>query len=86
MGCEWCKRWKQGRKVGRYSFQCVGCCARLVLSARPDKRLAAGHLAALSLFEGAPSRAHVLRRAGRLAAVNLAQRNTGSPSGTATNP
>ena len=41
-------------------MQCLGCCARLVLSARPDKAQARAMLKAIELSGVAPSRADVL--------------------------
>ena len=41
-------------------MQCLGCCARLVLSARPDKAQARAMLKAIELSGAAPSRAEVL--------------------------
>lgn len=45
---------------GIYHFTCVQCCARLVLSAHPDKRQASAMLAAIARFRESPSRADVL--------------------------
>lgn len=49
---------------GGYDFACVGCCARLVASARPDKSLQRAHLAAIDIFRAkgmaAPSEAEIL--------------------------
>lgn len=37
-------------KGGRYSFDCLDCCARLVLSTQPDKLLAMGMLASIERY------------------------------------
>ena len=43
-----------------YDLHCVGCCARLVVSARPWKSHQEAMLAVISRFEGAPSREDVI--------------------------
>lgn len=43
-----------------YSFRCVQCCARLVLSTHPNKRQAATMLAAIERFPENPGRDAVL--------------------------
>lgn len=45
---------------GVYDLKCLDCCARLVLSTHPDRRLAAAMLAAIERVPGAPDRAEVL--------------------------
>lgn len=47
MTCQQCESSKQRQHSGAYSFKCVECCARLVLSAHPDKRQASAMLAAI---------------------------------------
>ena len=45
---------------GVYQLQCLDCCARLVMSAHPD-RLAAGMLmASIERYQGAPAKADVV--------------------------
>ena len=58
--CQFCESSKSPHAAGRVNLKCLGCCARLVLSASPDKRLAAGHLAAIERLPGAPSRTDIL--------------------------
>ena len=60
MTCQQCKSSKQRPHSGVYSFKCVECCCRLVLSAQPDKRLAASMLAAIDRFPDNPGRERVL--------------------------
>lgn len=45
---------------GLYDLRCVACCARLVLAARPDNRMAGVALDAIARVPGAPSRVAVL--------------------------
>ena len=37
-------------KPGHYNFHCLQCMARLIKSARPEKRLQMAHIAALERF------------------------------------
>lgn len=37
---------------GAYNFRCPACCARLIKSARPVRRLQEGHIAAMQRFHG----------------------------------
>lgn len=60
MTCKPCKLSKQQPNSGAYSFKCVQCCARLVLSAHPNKRQAAVMLAAIDRFPENPGRVAVL--------------------------
>lgn len=46
---------------GGYDFGCLACCARLVLSASPDRKLARAQMAAISRFKGSPKLADVLQ-------------------------
>lgn len=53
---------------GTYSFRCLDCCARLVLTTQPDKLLAMGMLAAIERYrvrwgdERTPKRDDILGR------------------------
>ena len=60
MTCPQCESSKQRPSSGAYSFRCVQCCARLVLSTHPNKRHAATMLAAIDRFPGNPGRDAVL--------------------------
>lgn len=60
MKCCQCESSTQRPNSGEYSLKCVECCARLVLSARPSKRLAEKMLAAIARQPGAPGRDEVL--------------------------
>ena len=60
MQCPSCESYKRQPLSGLYQMTCLGCCTRLVLSARPDKRQAAAMLAAIARCEGSPSRQQVL--------------------------
>lgn len=61
MTCTNCTTALTAKHWGGYDFACVQCCARLVLSAHPNKALAAGHLAAIARFPQSPKRAAVLQ-------------------------
>ena len=50
----------QAHAGGRYAFSCIGCCARLVASARPLRAMQEAHLAAIARFDRAPSREQIL--------------------------
>jgi hypothetical protein len=50
-----------GAPSGRYQLTCLDCCVRLVDSARPSKRQAAGMLAAIARQPGSPKRADILK-------------------------
>lgn len=63
--CKFCESSKPLPVAGRVNQKCLGCCARLVLSASPDKRLATGHLAAIERLPGAPKRADILAEVAR---------------------
>jgi len=58
--CPACESAAKKPLSGIYRFTCVQCCARLVLSAHPDKRQASAMLAAIARFRESPSRADVL--------------------------
>lgn len=47
---------------GTYSFDCLDCCARLVLSTQPDKLLAMGMLAAIERYRVKWSSEHTPKR------------------------
>lgn len=56
MTCSTCKNWhpkaNPAGQGGRYDFNCRTCCARLIRSARPHKRLQNAQIAALERFHG----------------------------------
>ncbi len=58
--CPACESSRQRATSGAYNFRCVHCCARLVLSAHPNKRQASVMLAAIARFRDAPGRDEVL--------------------------
>ena len=60
MTCEACTKSATNPRIGLYQFTCLSCCARLVLSAHPDKRQASAMLGAIARFKGAPGRAEIL--------------------------
>lgn len=60
MTCKQCESSKQRPHSGAYSFKCVDCCCRLVLSTKPDKQKAAAMLAAIERFPGNPGRERIL--------------------------
>lgn len=72
---------------GRYSFGCVGCCARLVLSAWGMPGLIEANLAAVDRWGDGPPRERVLRLADRLrhgrTGADSAPRSGTLPSDTA---
>ena len=45
---------------GVYQLQCLDCCARLVMSAHPDRRAAGMLMAAIERYKGAPAKADVV--------------------------
>jgi hypothetical protein len=47
---------------GSYSFSCVGCCARLVMSARPLRGCQEAALDAITRNTFAPTRAEILEK------------------------
>lgn len=80
MTCPQCESSKQRPHSGAYSFKCVACCCRLVLSAHPDRRQASAMLAAIDRFPGNPGRAKVLECVAR---EMEKRRSVGQKSGTA---
>lgn len=60
VSCQACESSEQRPHCGLYQFQCLECCARLVLSAHPDKRQASAMLAAIARFKDAPGRDAIL--------------------------
>ena len=44
------------RKGGRYHFNCVHCCARLIVHARPAKAQQEAHFCAIARLESAPGK------------------------------
>lgn len=75
---------------GRYTFRCVGCCARLLLSAWDLPDLVEAHLAAMERFGAAPPRERILRLADRLRSgpwpAGSVRPSAPSQSGTAASP
>lgn len=71
MPCQACASFTANRASGAYSLRCLHCCARLIASARPLRRLQEGHIAALQRFHGRDwpavrQQVEALLRAGRL--------------------
>ncbi len=62
MTCEACRIRETNKRTGRYSFRCLECCTRLVLSTHPSKPHAAVMLAAIERFPDAPTRQAILAR------------------------
>ena len=60
MTCDACTLSKEQRWHGVYDTTCTACCARLVISARPVKKLQEAMLAAIAMQNGAPTRAQIL--------------------------
>jgi len=58
--CNECNKAKNNRLHGTYVRGCVRCCARLVISARPDKRQQLAILDFIERSKDAPSRAKIL--------------------------
>jgi hypothetical protein len=58
--CQACESSRRRVTSGAYNFRCVHCCARLVLSAHPNKKQASVMLAAIARFRDAPGRDEVL--------------------------
>lgn len=63
MSCTACAQHQaSGIAGGRYDLHCLQCCARLVRSARPVRRMQETMLAVVTRREGRPSRAVVLAK------------------------
>lgn len=60
MTCEECQKAEASRHHGVYLLTCVQCCARLVVSARPNKAHQEAMLIVIARTHGAPSRQRVL--------------------------
>ena len=60
--CEHCYKAGINPWHGGYHFGCVGCCARIVISARPNKRFQESILAAISGYSKSPSRYEIIER------------------------
>ncbi len=60
MTCTECATAKAQSQSGVYRLSCLGCCTRLVLSARPDRKQAAMLLEAIRRAKGNPGREQVL--------------------------
>lgn len=60
LACPACESAAKKPLSGIYQFTCVQCCARLVLTAHPNKRQASALLAAILRFNQAPGRAEIL--------------------------
>ena len=58
--CAACTSSNAQRWHGVYQMQCTECCARLVISARPNKKFQEAMLAAIAMQKGAPDRAQIL--------------------------
>lgn len=58
--CEHCHKAGINPWHGGYHFGCVGCCARIVISARPNKRLQESILVAISGYSKAPDRESII--------------------------
>ena len=56
--CEDCPR-----PAGRYNIMCLDCCARLVLSTRPDRAKAEAMLHVISIYRDRPAGARRTKRA-----------------------
>jgi len=48
--CLSCQQRAHGKARGAYQFRCPECCAALIRSARPMRRLQDGHIAAMERF------------------------------------
>ena len=59
--CPWCACFRAVGRCGRYHLSCVGCCARLVRSARPWKQAQEAMLAVIARQPGRPTKAQVLQ-------------------------
>jgi hypothetical protein len=60
MTCAHCTQAAAQRHYGGYQFECVHCCARLVASARPVRKMQEAMLAAITRRPGRPSRQQIL--------------------------
>ena len=57
MTCNLCPK-----ESNAYDFNCLGCCARLVKSAKPSQTHAKSLLAAVERFPGSPTRDEILEK------------------------
>lgn len=69
MICSACESFKQRPNSGAYRMQCLACCVRLVLSARPIQEQEAVMLDAIARYPDAPKREQIT------AAVKVALRD-----------
>ena len=59
--CPHCTKAATTGRCITYQIHCVGCCARLVMSARPLRTVQEGHLAAIGRHDNAPTREQILQ-------------------------
>ena len=58
--CDECKKAELNDRHGVYISNCVGCCARLVISARPSKTHQDSMFAAIDRMNGSPARQEII--------------------------
>lgn len=58
--CSQCQTASTRLHCGVYNFACAPCCARLVATTKPDKRIAAAMLEAIARFKKSPHRSEIL--------------------------
>lgn len=59
MTCRACESFARRPSSGAYRMQCLACCVRLVLSARPSRDQAAVMLDAIARYQDAPKREQI---------------------------
>lgn len=59
MTCRACESFARRPNSGAYRMQCLACCVRLVLSARPSREQAAVMLEAIARYPDAPKREQI---------------------------
>jgi hypothetical protein len=62
MTCKHCESLKIKTFHPIYDFACLGCCARLVASARPERGLQEAMFAAISIFKESPKREQIIEK------------------------
>lgn len=68
--CRDCSMAEMDKWHGSGRFQCAGCCARLVISARPDRRRQEAMLETIRRFKGSPSRQEVISEIAKRAEID----------------
>jgi hypothetical protein len=60
--CAACQLAATSQHTGAYDFNCLGCCARLVASSRPNRKRQEAMLLVIGKFPGSPVREAILEK------------------------